>query len=723
MRLLVKENKILLTVILVSVIISMIAIGGRIAVEKQNKTYDIVLDYAEMEIMAEQSDHDLSWWLSEFQTMGIQKVGLAEETLDSLLKNKNMPVEAELMNNIMKDANWKDKYPADFIDKMYQKGFDEYDVLVEMASTDAFDFVTGAMTLRYPEEKYLIWQTEQGGFLLIDGSAKETLYSQDYKYMTSVGKGFVTKDDMKSSKLMFLNLGLLPSKVAVLQDAGMEIIPRTASYDGWNDKKYLNAVLKEYDSLNVKPQYLIVGGECVPGYDDGIEAMQSYLEENQIKIGLIENTTQRQNIAQKGVNSIVQNMDYNAVRIFSVWDYIQNRYQYYGYEGAKEIENTLFRAVVERNIRLIYFKPIKEYKDDHVYVTNVEEYRSLFSNLENRLEKHNIKIGQEASIMPPYFVALWEKIAIAFGGIAAAVLLIGAVIPMGRRIKLSLLGVGSFGVLAAFFVMPSYSELLTSFLAAVVFPCLAILLIVRQGKEFGERLEQNEGLGTIAKYGVITLIGGVVISLLGGIMTAAPISSVNYLLEIDIFRGVKAAQLIPILFFVLAYLAYFGFGKQKTRQGILEYGDVKELLNASVRVWMLLAGVILLGVGYYYISRTGNDAVIEVSSLEMLFRNGLEDHLIARPRNKEFLFAFPAVIMFVYTCVRRFKLWTVMFGLCSVIGMTCVNNTFMHIRTPLYLGLARTGYSLVFGIILGVIGIFVFEMIYKIYRKLERQNG
>ena len=44
-------------------------------------------------------------------------------------------------------------------------------------------------------------------------------------------------------------------------------------------------------------------------------------------------------------------MDYNTVRVFSMWDYVQYRYGYYGYEGTEEIVNTLFRAIVERNIR------------------------------------------------------------------------------------------------------------------------------------------------------------------------------------------------------------------------------------------------------------------------------------------------------------------------------------------------------------------------------------
>jgi hypothetical protein len=105
----------------------------------------------------------------------------------------------------------------------------------------------------------------------------------------------------------------------------------------------------------------------------------------------------------------------------------------------------------------------------------------------------------------------------------------------------------------------------------------------------------------------------------------------------------------------------------------------------------------------------------------MLFRNRLEDILIARPRSKEFLFAFPSVMLLAYTSIRGFKLWPILFGLASVIGMTSVNNTFMHIRSPLYLGFARTGYSLLFGILVGVVGVLVFELGYRIYKKLERQ--
>lgn len=723
MKLLFRENKVLLLIIALAVLVSVVAIGGRISVENQNKTYDIVLDYNELEAMAKQSDHDVSWWLKEFKSMGITKVGLAEENMVSLMENTDMPVSAEIMYQIMKEADWEAQYPASFIEQLKENGFDEYDVLIEAASKEAFDFVTNAISERYQAEKYFTYESENGGLIVLNGSAKETLYTETYKYMSSISKkGFIEKDEIISSKLMYLNLGILPAKLDIVNAAGMDIIPRTASYKGWNDADYARAVINSYKEMGVKPEYMIVGGESIIGYDDGIDTVYNYLKENNVTLGLIENTTQRQNILQFGVDETVKKTGYDAVRIFSVWDYIQNRYQYYGYEGAKEIENTLFRAVVERNIRLIYYKPIKEFKDQHVYVTDPEEYRMMFSNLEQRLNEHGIQFGDKASVMDDYQVNRILKLAMAVGCVAAVILLVQTILPMGRKLKLALFALGALGAAGAYFVMPHYAELITSFAAAVIFPCLATSYLVKQSKEYTDGLEKDAALTKLIGLGIVTVIISIALSLLGAIMTAAPISCINYLLEIDIFRGVKAAQLLPLAFFAVAYLAYYGFGGSKKRPGTLEYLDLRDMMNASIKVWMVLLGICLLALGYYYISRTGNESSVQVSAMEMLFRNTLEDHLIARPRSKEFLFAFPAVMMLVYTSVRRFPLWPILFGLASVIGMTSVANTFMHIRSPLYLGFARTGYSLLFGIIIGIIGIIVFEIGHKLYKKLERQT-
>ena len=82
-----KRNGILLGLTALAVIVSIFVIASRWQVENKNKTYDVVLDYIELEWMAEQSGRDVSWWLNEFKNMGVTKVGLTEENLTTLMED------------------------------------------------------------------------------------------------------------------------------------------------------------------------------------------------------------------------------------------------------------------------------------------------------------------------------------------------------------------------------------------------------------------------------------------------------------------------------------------------------------------------------------------------------------------------------------------------------------------------------------------------------------
>lgn len=715
MRAFFKENKILIFAICVFVLISGISIGNRINIERNNKTYDIVADYNELELMAEQSHKDVSYWLKQFRDeLSITKIGLSEESIVTLMEDTDMEVSGKTMDEIMKESDWKQKYPVEFIQALTEHGYDSYDVLVEMSSRNAADFVLDAVKNRFEKDKYFAMDFGDSAYVVIDGDSKTALYSQPYKLANSQKGGFIERTDIVGSKIMYISLGLLPEKVEKVQALGLKIIPRTLCYGGYNGKKYANAVIASYKEYGITPEYLIAGGEGIIGYDDGIKQAEKYIKDNNITIGLIENTTQLQNILQKGVEEIAKDTDYKTVRVFSVWNYIQYRYQFYGYEGAEEIENTLFRAITERNIRVIYFKPIKENQDLFTYITDMKVYKNMFTNLDKRLAEHDFNYGS-ASVMRYHEVSYALKLLMSFGCVAAAVLLLSSFLPLKKRAKYILFGLGAIGALGASYVIPNSFELLLSFSSAVIFACLAVTLFTRMSKELRDTLDSNTPVIKLIVLSTLTLVACILVSLMGGIMTASPLSSTPYMLEIDIFRGVKLAQLLPIAFFAIVYLAYFGFGEKKKVPGVIEFHDIKDMMNTSIKIWMILLGAIMGGVGYYYIARTGHDSAVEVSSLEMLFRNYLEDVLIARPRNKEFLFAFPAIMLMIYTSVRRFKLWPIIFGLCGVIGMTSVNNTFMHIRTPLYLGFIRTGYSLIFGIIVGIVGIMVFEIAHKAY--------
>lgn len=716
-----RGNKILTIILVLSVFVSIISVGGRAAVEKENKNYDIVLDYNEVAAMAAQSDHDLSWWLAEFKAMGINKVGVTEESITTLMDSSDYLVSGEMMDVIQRDADWESDYPDELVRQIKEFGYNRYDLLIRTTSMEMFSFLSEAINERYTSHRHLAYSDGRQGFILLEGTPKDTLFTGKYNYLNTLNKPFGQKNDIVSSKLMYINFGLLPAKVDLVRNAGLEIVPRTASYEGWNDTAYAEAVVASYEAVGGAPTYMIVGGESVIGFDDGINFARNYITEKNVTIGLIEDTTQLQNLLQYGVEDIIQSTGHRAVRVFSVWDYIQNRYQYYNYTGAKEIENTLFRAVVERNVRLIYFKPIRENKDQYVYVTDVKEYRTMFANLEERLEGHNLTPGQ-ASVMDNYQVRRLAKAAMGMGSVAAAILLLSALFRTNRKMEYLLFGIGALGVLGIFALKPAYGELIASFTAAVLFPCLGILFLTRRSKENQLRWGSFPGVREVIVQGSFCLLIAVAISLFGAMMTTAPISSANYMLEIDIFRGVKIAQLLPFVFFAVVYLAEYGSQGNKVDGGKLELKDVTGILNLNIRLWMLILVGALGGVGYYYLMRTGHDSGVEVSNLEMIFRNALEDSLLARPRNKEFLFAFPSVLLMMYTAARKWPVLTAIFGLTSVIGLTSVVNTFMHIRTPLYLGLVRTGFSLGFGILVGIVAVMVFHGICTACEKLGRQK-
>ena len=473
-------------------------------------------------------------------------------------------------------------------------------------------------------------------------------------------------------------------------------------------------MVEGYEKYGILPSYIIAGGEAVIGYDDDGSFALDYIQGNDITVGLIETNVQRENIMQSGVEDIARATGYNTVRVFSLWDYIQYRYAYYGYTGAEEIENTLYRAIVERNIRIIYFKPIKQTDNHYAYITDIDVYRDMFDSLNQRLAAHGITQGR-ASVLDDIQVSAPVLLAVGLGAGLCGVLLPAVCLPMKRKWTLLLAGAAVVCVTGAWFVMPNTFRLVASFASAVVFACLAAAFFLKAAKQTGEALPADAKIRSILPRAALILLVAVLISLAGAMMTAAPLSSTSFMLELGIFRGVKLAQLLPLAFFCLLYVSYYGLFEKERRSNTLQLRDIGAAMRWTIPVWaMLLAAAVAL-VGYYYLARTGHETDVKVSTLEIVLRNDLENLLLARPRTKEFLVAFPSIMLAVYCAVRRLPFWTALFGLAGTIGLTSICNTFMHIRTPLYLGFVRTGYSVVLGLVLGAVLIGCFELLYRLF--------
>ncbi len=714
----VKKNKILFILLGIAVLVSIAVIVMRWQVEVKNKTYDVVLDYSELELLAEQSEEDISWWLAQFRDMGITRVGLTEESLSTLMESSPLPVTAVMMDEVMQDAAWMEEYPDTFVQQIERYGYDRFDVLVQATGEEAVSFVTDAVAKRFHSEDVVITNLGDECYILINGSVTDTLYSPNEKYITTDQKGFVERSNIVSSKIMYLSIGLMPEKVKIIQSLGMEVIPRTLCYNGCNDSYYAQAVVDGYRQYHIDPPYIIAGGEAVIGYDDATDNFAlNYIRDNNITIGLIETNVQRENILQTGVEDIAKATGFNTVRVFSVWNYIQYRYGYYGYTGAEEIQNTFFRAIVERNIRIIYFKPVKSKDDTHAYITDISVYQDLFNGLDRRLSRHGIT-RDTASVLDNVEVPSLAMLALGIGAGLGGALLPGTCLPLKKKWTLLMAGGAAVLVTAAWFLLPNTFRLLASFANAVVFACLAAVFFLWSAKQTAQKLPSDAGLLKILPKTIGILAVTVIISLMGAMMTAAPLSATSFMLEIGIFRGVKAAQLLPLAFFCVLFLSCYGFFETDRRHNTLRLSDITNVLHWTIPVWAFLVLGAVGAVGYYYLARTGHESDVSISTIEIIFRNDLENLLLARPRNKEFLAAFPAVMLAVYCSVRRLPFFTAIFGLAGTIGITSVCNTFMHIRTPLYLGFARTAYSLALGVVLGAVYIVCFELLYRLWGKV-----
>ena len=718
----IKKNALPLAILALTVTVSLFVIAGRWQVEAANKTYDVILDYTELEWMAEQSDHDTAWWLKEFHDMGVSQVGLTEENLTTLMENSPLNVTATVMDEIMQDAGWREEYPEAFAAGIEDFGVDRFDVLVEAEGKEAVDFVVPALQERFPAESFFCYQEGDSAYILMDGTAGDALYGGKGAYTNTKNKGFVEREDLLSSKLMYVSLGLLPEKVEAIQAAGMAIVPRTLCYAGHNDTRYAQASVAGYEKHGITPAYIIAGGEALLGYDEGGDFVRDYMERTGASLGMIETNVQRENIKQTGVEETAQATGCNAVRVFSMWDYVQYRYAYYGYEGAEEVANCIYRAIVERNIRAVYFKMVKATDDLHVYITDPEVYRDLFDSLDQRLAAHGISRGR-ASVMEDYQVPSLALLAVGLGAGVGGALLPDTFLPMKRKWTLLLAGAAVVCVAGAWKVLPNSFRLLASFASAVVFACLAAAFFLMAAKRTGQKLDQNAGLLKILPRSIAILAIAVAISMAGAMMTAAPLSSTGFMLEMGIFRGVKAAQLLPLAFFCLLFVSYYGLFEKDRKNDHLDPRDIFTALGWTIPMWAVLLMAAVGLAGYYYLARTGHETGVTISDTEMIFRNDLEYLLLARPRTKEFLVAFPGIMLAVYCAVRRLPFWTALFGLAGTIGLTSVCNTFMHIRTPLYLGFVRTAYSLLLGILVGALMIAGFELLLRLYRVLAGKFG
>ena len=309
---------------------------------------------------------------------------------------------------------------------------DEYDAIVATDSESLFQLLKERLDERYDENKYKIFKTDNLFMFVFDGTEEDALYSRR-TLVDDRNRYYTDVRELTGSKTIRLGLGYDTETIKLIKDSGLEVVLRPGNNNpNWVGEKYIQAYFNEYENYNITPKYMIFSSNEVIGYPDHTSILRDYILDNKMKVVLIETEVQRGILKQEDIVGLTESLDYDVVRLFSMVPYIQERYKFYNYEGAEEIENTLYRAVTERNIRLIFFRAFKENRDD--YVTDYQEYERTFNSFKQRIAEHNMYLG-DASTMRPNQVNLIYKMLIGLGIFGGGMILLGMIFKINEKLN------------------------------------------------------------------------------------------------------------------------------------------------------------------------------------------------------------------------------------------------------------------------------------------------
>jgi hypothetical protein len=283
---------------------------------------------------------------------------------------------------------------------------------------------------------------------------------------------------------------------------------------------------------------------------------------------------------------------------------------------------------------------------------------------------------------------------IGLGPLAGGMLLLERLGVRRTSILAGITALGALSLALAFFAFPLLTRKVIALASVIVFPTLSIIYLVpRQGLK--------------PWHAVLYMAQMTAFSLTGALMVSGVLADISFMLKLQQFSGIKVAYLFPVLFVACAFFMLYGEGTPGER--------LKKLMDQPVLVKYLLLAAVLAVVGVIYLTRTGNEAAVGVSTLELKFRALLDRTLGIRPRTKEFLIGHPLMLVLLYLGYRDHRYLPLL--ILGSIGQVSMVNTFAHIHTPFIISFVRS----INGFILGIMAGLVLMAVLQLGRLLEKR--
>lgn len=662
-------NKILIAVIILGLIASLAIDVQRYQVEQANKSIELIMDYEDLVALAEKEGLPPEKVLAQAKEAGITSLAVYETTFKKLNVNgKAAAVNGSVLltnyqNGAISDPGWRQ-----LIESGQIKGTNVY--------------VTGH---------------NQQTFQEVHEDLVRRLGQDRVRELTISGQRVL---EVKANYEEFekMDLGMPTDEMQAVNDAGFYVVARPTNYRQCT-KDDIDAFFDRLDGYQVSA--IVASGSQTLGAPDESQYMAQQMRQRGLTLGMIEGVTQLKFFPQDGMLDIAKANDYQSARLYSIPKDEQKKMK------VNEAIDRWGTTDDERNIR---FNLLKTFEKPAPDMTLLETNMSYVAGVKNKLEAQGFTMGR-AGVFASFYPEAPLRSLVMLGVAAGIALYLSLVIPAMKSKQAYIL----LAVLALVMVVPvlmghgNKIRVAAALAAANVFPAISVLWIL---DKIRQRVpQQGAGLLRMIGTGVAALFVCGMISYVGAAYLSASLADTEYLLEVNIFRGIKLTFILPIVLVAIGFLQRFDVfdGKMDDTEGFLE--QFKRILDVPVKVKTLLGLFLVLVAAVVFVARSGHTMGMPVSATELKFRAFLEQAMYARPRTKEFMIGHPA---FLLAAMAWFRKWPtmVLFVLVMVatIGQGSMVETFAHMRSPILMSTARGLGGLVLGAGVGAICMILVDM-------------
>ena len=691
-----RYNPVLLAVIVVGLVCALWLNFVRHDVEKQNNTVEMAMEYEGLRKLAALQGLPEEDVLRQFKEAGINSLMIFDTTLERLTKNGELQTATggELRQAAMLGAG-KGVFahvPAEAL---------EENAAYAAAAADAsvLEDVEQDLCLRYGADRVQV-VSENPRIIKVKGS---TTPLPDGRYDEPQG-------------LLQAPLGLPVQDLRKVNALGFKIIVRPQNYIEVTDEQ-IDAIFDRIKEAGVPVAALMPCGTEVVGYPNKMQHLGERMKENNMTLVMLEHYTQLQFAKIDGLLPLAEFNDYKAARSYVIDPTEQKKI------SVGEALRRWALTDEERNIRVNYIRPfLMPEGGQDIMKTNLKYVRDIKASVEAR----GYTIG-EAGVFAakgdgfaPYFPSKLSFIPVLLAIVAGVVLYLSLLFNLSGSKQLALWAVLSAGGLALLFIGRGLlTRQLLALAAASVFPVLSMSVIFNI---WDKNTTGKHSLLSICWKGIWQLALAIALSLVGAAFLSAILTDSRFLLEIDIYRGVKLTFILPVIFTAILFIKRYDL-LQVVGKGLQTlWTRLNGLLDTGLTFRHVVVLLVLMFIAYYFVGRSGHTGGVPVPAIELKMRAFLEQLMYARPREKEFMIGHPMfflAVLAVYRCAPRW--WQFALTCAAVIGQGSLVQTFCHMRTPVVMSFVRAldGYAV--GVVFGVAGVLVIGALLPFVLKLRRR--